>query len=193
MPGARCNTHILLTANSILKQNHHELLLEADPQAVQMFCKFWQDHADFPLVGRNLLLQSVCPQLQGLCMVKLALMLMLIGGEQQISKSGSQTRAELHMLLVGDPGTGKSSASGQYQNSLHCSQGASNIFVKSFFFLCVGKSQLMQYAAKLSPRAVVSSGRGSSSAGLTVTAIKDAGQWALEAGALVLADGQLVK
>ncbi len=48
----------------------------------------------------------------------------------------------------------------------------------------------MQYAAKLSPRAVISSGRGSSSAGLTVTAIKDGGQWALEAGALVLADGE---
>ena len=109
VPGARCNTDILLTANNIFKQNHHEPQLEADPQAVQMFCKFWQDHAECPLVGRNLLLQSVCPQLQGLCMVKLALMLMLIGGEQQVSKSGSQTRAELHMLLVGDPGTGKSS------------------------------------------------------------------------------------
>lgn len=50
----------------------------------------------------------------------------------------------------------------------------------------------MQYAAKLSPRGVISSGRGSSSAGLTVTAIKDGGQWALEAGALILADGQLL-
>ena len=56
----------------------------------------------------------------------------------------------------------------------------------------VGKSQFMQYAAKLSPRAVMSSGRGSSSAGLTVTAIRDGGQWALEAGALVLADGVCV-
>lgn len=50
----------------------------------------------------------------------------------------------------------------------------------------------MQYATKLSPRAVMSSGRGSSSAGLTVTAIRDGGQWALEAGALVLADGVCV-
>ena len=48
----------------------------------------------------------------------------------------------------------------------------------------------MQFAAKLSPRGVISSGRGSSSAGLTVTAVKEGGQWALEAGALVLADGQ---
>ena len=48
----------------------------------------------------------------------------------------------------------------------------------------------MQYAAKLSHRAVMSSGKGSSSAGLTVTAIKDGGHWALEAGALVLADSE---
>lgn len=194
MPGARCNTDILLTANNLFKQNHHELHLEADPQVVQMFCKFWEDHAECPLVGRNLLLRSVCPQLQGLCMVKLALMLMLVGGEQQISKTGSQTRAELHMLLVGDPGTGKSSASGQHQNILCWSQVTSNPLYGWTFRLCyAGKSQLMQYAAKLSPRGVVSSGRGSSSAGLTVTAIKDGGQWALEAGALVLADGQLLK
>ena len=61
---------------------------------------------------------------------------------------------------------------------------------KSSNVAIVGKSQFMQYAAKLSPRAVMSSGRGSSSAGLTVTAIRDGGQWALEAGALVLADGK---
>lgn len=106
MPGVRCNTDIILTANNVFKQNHHQPQLEAEPQAVQMFCMFWQEHAECPLLGRNLLLQSVCPQLQGLCMVKLALMLMLIGGEQQVSNSG-QSRAELHMLLVGDPGTGK--------------------------------------------------------------------------------------
>ena len=49
----------------------------------------------------------------------------------------------------------------------------------------------MQYAAKICPRAVMSSGRGSSSAGLTATAVKDGGHWALEAGALVLADGEI--
>ncbi len=72
-----------------------------------MFCKFWQNNADCPLVGRNTILASICPQLHGLCMVKLALMLMLIGGEQRVNKAGGQIRAEVHMLLVGDPGTGK--------------------------------------------------------------------------------------
>ena len=109
MPGVRCNTEIMLTANNISKQHRPHPRLEAEPEAVQMFCKFWREHADCPLLARNLLLQNVCPQLQGLCMVKLALMLMLVGGEQQVSKSG-QSRAELHMLLVGDPGTGKLSS-----------------------------------------------------------------------------------
>jgi replicative DNA helicase Mcm len=55
----------------------------------------------------------------------------------------------------------------------------------------VAKSQLLRYLAKLAPRAIFTSGKGASAAGLTAAAVKDEfgeGQWTLEAGALVLAD-----
>jgi replicative DNA helicase Mcm len=55
----------------------------------------------------------------------------------------------------------------------------------------VAKSQLLRYQKTLAPRGIYTSGKSSTSAGLTATAVKDdfgEGRWTLEAGALVLAD-----
>lgn len=55
----------------------------------------------------------------------------------------------------------------------------------------IAKSQLLRYIVKISPRAIYTSGKSATSAGLTATAVKDEfgdGRWTLEAGALVLAD-----
>jgi len=53
----------------------------------------------------------------------------------------------------------------------------------------VGKSQILKYVSKISPRGIYTSGKGSSGAGLTATTIKDEqGNWSLEAGAMVLAN-----
>ena len=105
---------------------------------------------------RNHIVASVCPQLHGLFSVKLAVLLTLIGGVKREFANGHRIRGQSHLLLIGDPGT--------------------------------GKSQFLRYAAKLSPRSVMTTGVGTTSAGLTCTAVKDSGEWMLEAGALVLAD-----
>lgn len=60
----------------------------------------------------------------------------------------------------------------------------------------VAKSQLLRYSLSISPRGIFTNGRGSTVAGLTATALKDAefsnDRWTLEAGALVLADQGIV-
>jgi len=54
----------------------------------------------------------------------------------------------------------------------------------------VAKSTLLDFVKHLSPRAVRSTGRGTTAAGITAAAVKDeiTGEWVLEAGTLVLAD-----
>jgi DNA replication licensing factor MCM6 len=52
------------------------------------------------------------------------------------------------------------------------------------------KSQFLKYVCSIMPRAVYTSGKASSAAGLTASVIKDeeTGEFSIEAGALMLAD-----
>ncbi|MFB6154351.1 MAG: LAGLIDADG family homing endonuclease [Haloferacaceae archaeon] len=103
---------------------------------------------------------SIAPSIYGYDQEKLAMLLQLFSGVTKHLPDESRIRGDLHMLLIGDPGT--------------------------------GKSQLLSYIQHIAPRSVYTSGKGSSSAGLTAAAVRDdfgdGQQWTLEAGALVLAD-----
>ncbi len=54
------------------------------------------------------LMDSIAPSLYGLEYVKKAVMLLLFGGRSKQYPDGTKIRGDIHLLLVGDPGTGKS-------------------------------------------------------------------------------------
>ncbi|XP_076426817.1 DNA helicase MCM8 isoform X2 [Peromyscus maniculatus bairdii] len=108
----------------------------------------------------KLLVNSLCPVIFGHELVKAGLMLALFGGSQKYAddKNRIPIRGDPHILIVGDPG--------------------------------LGKSQMLQAACNVAPRGVYVCGNTTTSSGLTVTLSKDSssGDFALEAGALVLGD-----
>ncbi|MDI9619710.1 MAG: minichromosome maintenance protein MCM [Candidatus Nezhaarchaeota archaeon] len=106
----------------------------------------------------NKIVMSLAPSIFGMEEIKEAIAYMLFGGVPKVMPDGVKIRGDIHVLIVGDPGT--------------------------------AKSQLLQYVAKLAPRGIYTSGKGSTAAGLTATVLRDknTGDFFLEAGALVLAD-----
>jgi len=106
----------------------------------------------------TLLAGSIAPSICGSDNIKEAIVLQLFGGVRKRRADGTSARGDIHIFLVGDPG--------------------------------VAKSEILSYVAKLAPKARYVVGKSASGAGITVAVVKDefTGGWALEAGALVLAD-----
>lgn len=104
------------------------------------------------------LVGTIAPSIYGHERLKEALVLQLMGGVRKVKEDGTITRGDMHILLVGDPGA--------------------------------GKSALLTFIAKAAPKARYIAGKGASAAGLTASVVKDEflRGWALEAGALVLAN-----
>jgi replicative DNA helicase Mcm len=110
---------------------------------------------------RNKIIQSILPAIHGHEAVKEAVALQLFGCNPVELPDGTRIRGDTHILLTGDPG--------------------------------VAKSQILKWMANVAPRGLYTSGMKATGAGLTAAAVRDeiSGGWALEAGALVIADGGL--
>ncbi len=108
---------------------------------------------------REKIIASIAPSIYGHWDLKEAIALLLFGGIPKVKPDGTRIRGDIHVLFIGDPG--------------------------------MAKSQLLQAASRIAPRAVFTSGKGSTAAGLTAAVLRDSktGEYYLEAGALVLADG----
>jgi hypothetical protein len=101
------------------------------------FTVYWEHYRDNAVIGRDNILASICPQvhsnfifliyydeilhinaiftffsyvsqLYGLYIAKLAIAIVLCSGVPKINDTGTRIRSEPHLLLMGDPGTGKS-------------------------------------------------------------------------------------
>ncbi len=105
---------------------------------------------------------SIAPSVWGYEEIKKSLILQLFGGVKKELSDGSNSRGDIHILLIGDPG--------------------------------VAKSVILGFMSKIAPKGRYVVGKSTSGAGLTATVVRDEylKGWALEAGAMVLANKGLV-
>lgn len=106
--------------------------------------------------------KSIAPAIFGHADIKKAIACLLFGGCPKKLPDGMRLRGDINVLLLGDPS--------------------------------VAKSQFLKFVDRVAPISVYTSGKGSSAAGLTASVIKDpsSGEFQLEGGAMVLADGGVV-
>ncbi|CAL9737510.1 DNA replication licensing factor Mcm6p [Monosporozyma servazzii] len=104
------------------------------------------------------LVRSIAPAVFGHEAVKKGILLQMLGGVHKSTVEGIQLRGDINICIVGDPST--------------------------------SKSQFLKYVCNFAPRSVYTSGKASSAAGLTAAVVRDeeAGDYTIEAGALMLAD-----
>ncbi|MGB9708143.1 MAG: minichromosome maintenance protein MCM [Candidatus Pacearchaeota archaeon] len=104
------------------------------------------------------LVSSIAPSIFGYDPIKLGIALQMFGGYRKKRSDGTFSRGDIHILLVGDPG--------------------------------VAKSVMLKFVSTIAPKGRYLVGKAATQAGLTATVVRDEylRGWALEAGAMVLAN-----
>ena len=150
---------LYVEANSITnssRKGEDLMMAKLEMSQVQLLIREILNHAN----TFELLVKSSVPSIFGHELVKTGMLLALFGGASKKRTNDNEkvsVRPDIHVLVVGDPG--------------------------------LGKSQCLKAMARIAPRSVFVSSSTSTNAGLTCTVVREAsGDFALEAGALVLGD-----
>ena len=144
----------VLEANNIEVFTKDDEILEITESDIEKIKELSKD----PWLMRRII-QSIAPSIYGYDYIKEGIAYQLFEGVTTQEIGGVSNRGLIHILLIGDPG--------------------------------VGKSQILMYVANQAPRGILTTGRGTTAAGLTAAVVKEKGTdgtWILMAGALVLAD-----
>ncbi|MEM1535604.1 MAG: minichromosome maintenance protein MCM [Candidatus Pacearchaeota archaeon] len=147
----------IIEANNILplEETYEELEISEEEEA-QI-----KELASDPEIYKKLI-ASIAPSIFGYDEIKLAIALQLLGGVKKRKSDGTFSRGDIHILLVGDPGT--------------------------------AKSVMLKFVSSIAPKGRYVVGKAATQAGITATVVRDEflRGWALEAGAMVLANKGLV-
>lgn len=131
-PGAKSTLFdIFMDVNSAEKEQVEFEEIEVTEEDVRLI----RQAGSSPDIVR-LITASIAPSLYGMHVEKEALALQLFSGVPKVMPDGRRIRGDIHLLLVGDPGT--------------------------------GKSELLSYMSRLSPRGIYATGKAATAAGLCV-------------------------